>query len=1738
MKEGNNKDAINEIILILTRFFEILMARGVILRAGLYVSIICCLVFINFSVKAQCTVDAFANPISIICGESVQLSASGNSGNLALDNDFNDGTPGSGWSATSSATYTNPCGPGLDGSTHLWMGDATPQPRTLTTVGLDLTLGGQICFDLDFSTQGDAAPCEGPDEPDEGVYLQYSTDGGNTWVTIHYFDPLGGNDPTLTSWNTYCFPIPNGAETGNTLIRWFQDATSGAEYDHWGIDNVQIILNDPNYYYIWLHDQSQLEEPPLVYPTVDSTFTVVYTNGTTDACTANVTVTVTDPIINVNAGPDQMVCAGQCVPLVGEAEVIQYPQQTVTFENNEAQVIDASLGGTAEINVNVQGLHNQTIGVANITQVCIDGLTFFGQNIFPPSAVDIGALEISLVCPDGTSIVLVPDGVTSGTQTSGYTNTCFVPSGGGDISTASNPYSGSYSPNQPFSNLNGCSSNGLWTISISNTSGFGIGLGNFDGWSITFDDPEILAPSNYSWSPTTGLSDPNSLFPDACPTQTTTYTLSVSDQNNCATETDDVTVSIDNNCCPEIDSLDYEDPSCGSNAGYIHIFASGGIPPLSYSIDGNFTTQNNGIFNTVFAGIYYIVVEDANGCQALDTLVLGSGSEPDIDNILTTNPSCGNPNGEIEIIASGGTPPLQYSIDNGTTFQSSNIFTGLTGGNYSVVVEGSDGCSASQNTGLLSTSGPTIDNLTPTDPSCGQQNGGLNISVSGGQLPYQFSVDGGSTYQPGGIFVSLPAGVYDILVEDALGCSVTDQVTLTDLPGPTLDNVDYGDPMCGTNPGYIHITASGGTAPLTYSIDGNFTTQNNGTFNTVFAGTYYIVVQDANGCQALDTVMLNDANAPSIDNINATAPTCGNTDGSIEIIASGGVPPLQYSIDNGATFQASNTFAGLDDGTYSIVVEGSDGCQVSEAMVLPSANEPAVDNITPTSPACGQSDGELNISASGGQAPLQYSIDGGTTFQANGVFTGLAPGSYDIVIEDATGCQTTDQISLSNANGPSITSVTETPPTCGNINGGIDINVSGGQAPLQYSIDNGTTFQATASFANLGGGTYDIVVQDANGCLANDQVIYTDAPGPVIDNIDVIDPTCGNANGEITVTASGGTAPLQYSADNGTTFQSSANITGLAGGNYTIVVEDNTGCQTIGQASLANTSSPTIDNVATTQPTCGASDGEINITASGGAAPLQYSVDGGTTFQTANVFTGLATGPYPVVVEDANGCQATTQTNLNNLNGPSIDNVQANDPACGVDDGMIDITATGGTAPLQYSIDNGTTFQSTGTYIDLPPGTYDIVVIDASNCQSTDQAILASSTAPVIDDITTTEASCGVSDGSITITASSGQAPLQYSINNGVSFQATSGFSNLAPGNYAIIVEDALGCQVTGQASVINLNGPSLDDVAFTNPVCALPNGTITLTASSGTSPLQYSITNGSSYQSTGQFTDLAAGTYDVVVEDDIGCQVFDQVTLENTPIPKIDEVIVLNTTCATSNGELEIVASGGTAPIEFSIDNGATFQSSGIYTGLAAGTYNVMIQDANGCQASDEVTVEPSTLPVADFDYQPKPANVLDPAVIFTNYSSGSVSYEWAFGNIGASTDEDPAFLFPGNEPGTYLVCLVAFNADSCTDTICQEVIVEENFTVYVPNAFTPNGNRRNDSFFPIITGVDEYELYIFDRWGGLMFSSDDENEPWTGKTKDGLEEVAQGVYVWKFIVYDDDGNKTEYAGHITLIR
>lgn len=903
---------------------------------------------------------------------------------------------------------------------------------------------------------------------------------------------------------------------------------------------------------------------------------------------------------------------------------------------------------------------------------------------------------------------------------------------------------------------------------------------------------------------------------------------------------------------------------------------------------------------------------------------------------------------------------------------------------------------------------------------------------------------------------------------------------------------------------------------------------------TVTPPSYPIRVVDATG----EELIITDPNSlppctecelPTVSFV-AQDPLCENgNDGSIDLTVTG---PSTYSFawDNSATTEDINNLAA---GDYEVTItdQADQTCDTVFTVTLNDGNYPVINGITVTGSTCGNADGQIDVTSS---TATQFSADGGTSFQPNGSFTGLAAGSYSIVVEDVNGCQADSTVSVNNANGPAIDNLIYTDPNCGTNDGSIDITASGGVAPLSYSIDNGITLQPTGSFTGLAAGTYDVVIEDANGCQVFDQVVLSSSGGPSLDNVATVEPSCGLTNGQIDVTASGGTPPLQYSIDNGTTFQPTGTFTGLAPGTYDVVVDDGQGCPATQQVTLSSVGGATIDNVTVTDATCGQADGQLDITASGGTAPLQYSTDNGLTFQSSPQFTGLLAGNYELVVEDASGCQTTQSASVANSGAPTIGSITWTDALCKGDcDGTVDVIASGAT---QYSIDNGITFQGTGAFTGVCPGTYDVVVDDGAGCQAFGQVTVYEPTVVTLSSASTDATCSGSCDGTISITAGGGIPPYQYSIDNGVGFQQSANFTAVCDGSYSLVVEDANGCQVTGNQTV-SVPNPITFSLVTTDVTCFNDcDGSATVTVAGGTPPYSYAWTGtagASAIQSA-----ICAGPITLVISDARNCSVDTAFTITQPALIDVENVIAVDEGCeGDCDGSIIIQASAANS---FSIDGGETFSEVSDFFDVCPGGYSIIVLDTiSGCGSTDTAVVAQGARVISDFTPIPEVVREFDSEVQFDNNSLGATAYEWHFGDENYSNEENPTYDF-GNVPGTYLVCLVADNGLSCIDTSCKYVDVTPMFTIYVPNAFTPDASAGlNDVFMPVFSGErpETYHFEIFDRWGERIFSTDNPDVGWDGTVDNEL--VQKGVYVWSVqLEKEEGGNNRKLVGHVTVVR
>ena len=296
---------------------------------------------------AQCSIDAtvngqfsstYADTFHICEGDAVAFQSTGTCGQSLMNNDFNNQTIGTGWVSNCNPQFNNPCDPSPDGTPYLWVGSSVTQPRRLTTVAYSgVTTACTICFDMDYATQGDASPCEGPDLSDEGVHLQYSTDGGTTWVDINYWDPNGGNDPYLTAWHNYCENVPINP-SGNIQFSWYQDVGSGSGFDHWGIDNVVISCPAPQEVVTWTGPGGWSYNdwnPPAFVPTQSGWYAVSLTDSTYVGSDSIYIVIHPDPVMGIAYSAPGYGCEnGAPITLTGTPAPGSVPGSTGTFSGS------------------------------------------------------------------------------------------------------------------------------------------------------------------------------------------------------------------------------------------------------------------------------------------------------------------------------------------------------------------------------------------------------------------------------------------------------------------------------------------------------------------------------------------------------------------------------------------------------------------------------------------------------------------------------------------------------------------------------------------------------------------------------------------------------------------------------------------------------------------------------------------------------------------------------------------------------------------------------------------------------------------------------------------------------------------------------------------------------------------------------------------------------------------------------------------------------------------------------------------------------------------------------------------------------------------------------------------------------------------------------------------------------------------------------------------------------------
>ena len=893
----------------------------------------------------------------------------------------------------------------------------------------------------------------------------------------------------------------------------------------------------------------------------------------------------------------------------------------------------------------------------------------------------------------------------------------------------------------------------------------------------------------------------------------------------------------------------------------------------------------------------------------------------------------------------------------------------------------------------------------------GNSNGGIDLTISGNDAPYQIQWDNGlgNVEDPTG----LVAGVYSVTVSGNNGCATSKTVTLPE-PLPLTATLSASNQNCfGTADGTATAVISGGTPGYTL-LWSDSAGQTTATATDLLAGTYFVTVSDANNCSIVESVVVAEAPFFGIQ-VSATDVSCfGLQDGSATVGSIvGGLPPFSFEWDD-PEMQSTQTAVNLAGGVYHVLVTDAAGCTIEANAEV---NEPALimTTITSTDVMCGgQADGSATVNVTGGAGGYSYQWDDPDN-QTTATAQNLAAGTYHVTVTDTNGCTGKNAVTIFAPMELDF-SITSTNVTCPGDNDGTALVLIANGDPIDFTYQWDDPNNSSNDFVfGLPAGTYHVTITAQNGCTDIGTVVIEE-PSPLVVDFSVENTSCSDtSDGSVLALPSGGSGAYTFQW-NDPQHHTTQSLNNLLSGIYKVTVTDSNGCTATGSA-FVNSPQPIQLSFVKTNATCATTnDGTATVSATGGTPGFNFQWDDPLS-QTTGTISFLGQGLYQVTVTDANDCEAIDSVEIGVQSAFSIE-VFSEDILCfGDANGRAWVTALGDTSNLSYQWDNPA--NSTTNFISgLAQGNYHVTVTNANGCTETGSISIAEP-GPLFLFLNAADVTCPDDSSGVINTTVLGGTP-SFAFEWDYSADATTNvLNNLPVGNYNLTVTDANGCQKTASAA-INFTSDLSATASAQNVSCFGGNdGEAIVKGVDGVPPYSYRWSNNSINPIQ---TNLTAGLYFVTTTDFNGCSFVNSVQVEQPDLLQCEASISAPiTTFGGNEGAVTANASGGIPPYTFQWSNGDNTPAA---SNLSAGTYGLTITDSNGCTCSTTIFIEnPSK--IGDFVWDDinengwqNPGEPGLPGI--TVILSGTTGSGNPFADT-TQTDANGFYQFDGLEPGFY---------------------------------------------------------------------------------------------------------------------
>ena len=958
-------------------------------------------------------------------------------------------------------------------------------------------------------------------------------------------------------------------------------------------------------------------------------------------------------------------------------------------------------------------------------------------------------------------------------------------------------------------------------------------------------------------------------------------------------------------------------------------------PPEAVPFTGNW--QPEGVWEDLWGG-------PTNGTWQLQLIDDTQGAD---DGMLHSWTICFNPVYEIKY---SWTPAAGLSC----TDCPNPVATPDVTTTYHMEATDSYGCSVYDSVTIEVMPAPDLQNLI-----CGTVTGN-SIAIAWdetpGALDYEVRVDGGTWMSTGGLLNYEQTGLtfaqtvtFEVRsIADCPGLPATIECMTPDCIPPSASTTTTLVSCFGGQDGSVMIEAQGGVPPYQFSLEGQ--TSPNGQFDGLAAGNYVAQVIDAADCPLNVQFVIDEPEGLDISQFVLTPISCnGEQDGEVMVTVNGGNGPFDYQWSTGDN---TPTVANVGAGIHYVTITDGNNCMQIDSVELtePDALELS---LVPSDVTCaGANDGFAVAVPQGGVGPYTFLWDANASAQTTDTAFALAGGTYSVMVRDANNCEIELSVSIEE-NEPLILSLTTEDASCAtSADGTGSVIPDGGSGDYTYQwLDTaGNTLGDEASIGTLPSGAYQLVLSDSDGCSVIEDFTI-DAPEALDYTLETQAPLCAEGgDGTALVTPDGGTPGYTYQwSDMGNPVPQR---TDLSAGNYTLTITDAQDCGIEIPVAVPETTPIELAFEVINISCFAGADASVTVSPTGGAGGYTYLWDNGQSNQTA---ANLEEGVINVTVTDANNCEVTGSALVESPEPIEL-SIQGVDPACeGENSGVATVITTGGTGPYAFEWNNGQTQEQAAG---LTAGTYEVTVTDGNDCEAVISTVLQDPPA-LVAVLSSTEESCnGLPDGTATVEVSGGTMPYEYAWSDAET-QAVPTAQGLAAGLYEVTVTDANGCELV-ESIEVTFSEQVIVSITGTNVSCNSGNdGTIEVTASGGTGTYTYNWSP--SLPNTPTPSNLTAGTYTVSVTDANDCTTVESIEItEPTAISLVTETQPV--VCADgADGAIDLSVSGGTGPYIYRWNNNSNEED---LTGLAPGTYSVVVTDENGCQASLQVDIqEPESL-------------------------------------------------------------------------------------------------------------------------------------------------------------------------------